>query len=146
MAGKEKNQMSDEAKMLAELGCVPMTSEALSRMSLNPYDQLFICRLMSMRDAAAKDEMYTAVAEIVIAQNKRMFDALEDQTKLMRGMSLDISSIKDRLAADELALKLITERLDAKKQRLEAVEGEIQCIKKKVQTIERQVKGIQKKM
>jgi hypothetical protein len=140
----QKPKTPSEAEQMAELGCVPMSSEALSKMSLNPYDQLFICRLMTMRDDAAKDEMYNAVAEVVVAQNKRMFEALDEQTKLMKGMVADIADIKTRLTADEGTLRAVIQRLNDKKKRIDGLELDVKNIKKRLGVVERGIKTFKK--
>lgn len=112
----------------AELGPVIMSSEALSKMSLNPYDQLFICRLMGMRDEAVKDEMATALAEVLAAQNKRMFETLDDQTKLIKGIALDISEIKNRLNEDEKQLAEMVKQVKSIHKRLGIVETKVKGI------------------
>jgi len=124
---------------MAELGCVPMTAEALAKMSLNPYDQLFICRLMSMRDEAAKDEVYQAVAEVVANLTRKMFDTLEQQTKLIKAISLDMADLKTRLTEDEGKLRGVIQRLDEKRKRLDALEVDVKSIKKRLGTVERAV-------
>ncbi|HPB04249.1 MAG TPA: hypothetical protein PLH00_05375 [Bacteroidaceae bacterium] len=120
----KKADLSDPA-LMAELGCITMSSEALSKMSLNPYDQLFICRLMNLRDEAAKDEMFAAIAEVVAAQNRMMFDGLGEQTALIKGMAIDIAHIKTALSGHE--------------DRLKNAEDEIYHIKRRVRAIERKV-------
>jgi|WetSurSiteA1Bulk_404760.scaffolds.fasta_scaffold37226_3 DNA repair exonuclease SbcCD ATPase subunit len=129
---------------MAELGCVPMTPEALSKMSLNPYDQLFICRLMSMRDEAAKDEVYQAVAEVVANLTRKMLDSIDQQTKLMKAMSTDIADIKTRLTEDEGKLRTVIQRLDDKKKRLDGLESEVKDMKKRLGTVERTIKTFKK--
>lgn len=137
----QKSKTSSEAEQMAELGCVPMPSEALSKMSLNPYDQLFICRLMTMRDDAAKEEMYNAVAEVVAAQNRMMFKELGEQTALIKAIALDVADIKTRLAADEEKLRNVFQRLDDKKKRIDTLESDVKNIKKRLGTVERVVKN-----
>lgn len=137
----QKSKTSSEAEQMAELGCVPMSSEALSKMSLNPYDQLFICRLMTMRDDAAKEEMYNAVAEVVAAQNRMMFKELGEQTALIKAIALDVADIKTRLAADEEKLRNVFQRLDDKKKRIDTLESDVKNIKKRLGTVERVVKN-----
>lgn len=131
MAVKKRPVVIDDPEMLAELGCVPMTDEAISKMSLNPYDQLFICRLLSTRDESVKEEL----AEIVIAQNKKMFSILDAQTEIIKEIARDIVDIKDRLKKiedkqhyDELKLTSIDERLKAKKDRIEVLEKQMQVL------------------
>jgi len=122
---KKKPVDIQDPEAIAELGCVPMSSEAKSQMSLNPYDQLFICRLMNLRDDAVKEEMSTALAEVLVAQNKRMFETLDEQTKLMKEVAIDISEIKNRLNDDEKQLAAITKQVKSIHKRLVAVEGKV---------------------
>lgn len=137
MNDKLKNPVSS-AKELAELGCVHMSEEARSKMSLNPHDQLFICRLMTMRDDATKDEL----AEIVLAQNTKMFAMLDEQTRLIMGMSIDINSIKIHIATHDGELRHLNTRLDIKKKRLDDVEGDVKHIKKRILSLENKIKAI----
>lgn len=130
MTDQRKQIDADDPKALAELGCVPMSNEALKKMTLNPYDQLFICRLMTMRDEAAKDEMATALAEVVAAQNRMLFNELGEQTTMIKNMAVDVAHIKTTLVNVE--------------KRLGEAEIDILLIKKKIGMLERKVKSLEK--
>jgi uncharacterized coiled-coil protein SlyX len=122
---KKKPVDIQDPEAIAELGCVPMSSEAKSQMSLNPYDQLFICRLLNLRDDAVKEAMSTALAEVIDARDRHMFETLDKQTKLIEGVAVDVSEIKNRLNKDEKQLAAITKQVKSIHKRLVAVEGKV---------------------
>lgn len=146
---KKLAKLETPEEISAELGHVFMSSESIAKMSLNPYDQLFICRLMSMRDEAIKDEISTALAEVLAAQNKRMFDTLDEQTTLIKGIATDVLIIKQDLASvkrkqeeDERVMLEFDKRLCAKKERLGKIEKEVTGLKRRLGVIEKQVKSL----
>jgi len=122
---KKKPVDIQDLEAIAELGCVPMSSEAKSQMTLNPYDQLFICRLMNLRDDAVKEEVSAALAEVIDARDRHMFETLDKQTKLIEGVAVDVSEIKNRLNKDEKQLAAITKQVKSIHKRLVAVEGKV---------------------
>lgn len=132
----EKPNDINDPKMLSELGCVPMSSEALAKMSLNPYDQLFICRLMTMRDDAAKEELYLAVAEVVAAQNKMMFDNVAAQTTMIKNIATDISDIKKDITNILERLEDVEDQVTVEERKQKEFEKELGLLKKEVATLQ----------
>jgi len=126
----------NDPKMLSELGCVPMSSEALAKMSLNPYDQLFICRLMTMRDDAAKEELYRAVAEIVAAQNKMMFDNVAEQTTMIKNIAEDISDIKKDITNILERLEDVEDQVTVEEQKQKEFDKKLTDLEKEVAMLE----------
>jgi chemotaxis regulatin CheY-phosphate phosphatase CheZ len=101
--GKPKLDLKDEINRL-------MTPDAAKELQgLSPTFQQFLIRWIDLRDFALMDEvkefiekLYTKdneqmcknIAEIVIAQNKKMFNILDKQTLLLEKIGKDILEIK----------------------------------------------------
>ena len=116
---------ANEKKIIDELKAVPITDKTREEIRWNIAEQQFLVRLINLRDEAAKEEMYDALAEVIAAQNKRMFEALEEQTKIITAIAIDVSDIKIHLDTHDAELKRLNERLYI-------VERKIKSLSKKI--------------
>lgn len=139
-----------------------MTPEAIKELgSLTPTMQQFLLRWQEHRDMILGDQIkeemkdflldiYEAdnekicknIAEIVTAQNKRMFDALTMQTTMISDIASNISLIKMdindirkrltvlevKLADDELKIATIDEQLKSKGERINTLECQMRVL------------------
>ena len=126
MTTKKQPTKIDDPALLAGIGCVPMTDEATSKMSLNPYDQLFICRLMNLRDEERDDVTAKKLATALGAfwdeallyfegQNKGVVGQLEIQTqyiKDVKGKMFDLGKKQDVIQKDITAIKKQVDTLE----------------------------------
>lgn len=126
-AGKPKVDLKDEINRL-------MTPDAAKELhGLSPTFQQFLIRWIDLRDFALMDEvkefiekLYTKdneqmcknIAEIVIAQNKKMFNTLDKQTFLLEKIGKDILEIK----CDIVEIKT---RLDNHEKRIIILESKV---------------------
>ena len=117
---KPKLDLKDEINRL-------MTPDAAKELQgLSPTFQQFLIRWIDLRDFALMDEvkvfiqdlykkdneqMCKNIAEIVVAQNKRMFDTLNKQTLLLEKIGQDIIEIKTRLDEHEKRIRILEARL-----------------------------------
>jgi hypothetical protein len=149
MNGKSKEEKK-EVNIMNEVNRVPMTQESRARMTLNIYDLQYLIRLQDLSNDAFREElkklyeedndtMCKNIAEIVEAQNKILFKAIENQTNVIEVVAKDISiikkdiiNIKDRLEIiedsvekDENEIKLIKNRCDERLERIEIIEKDL---------------------
>jgi hypothetical protein len=104
-----------------KLSDVPISDHVRNGMTLKIEDHQFLVRLLNLHMDVTLENM----AEIVIAQNKRMFEMFDELKK-----SIDILNV----SIDELRLcnKQFRERLDADEQILSNHEKRIQDLEKRL--------------
>ena len=107
----KKPTPTDDPDLQSELGCVPMSKEALAKMSLNPYDQLFICRLLNLRDDAIKDEISQSLADVLLAHFNQVFKAQDSQNKQLTDIASDIKDIKSDIKETKTKIAKIEQQV-----------------------------------
>lgn len=131
MTAKKKPANVNDPDFLAEVGCVPMTDEAVSKMSMNPYDQLFLCRLMSMRDESVKEDMKKFLEDIYVKDNESLckdvsevvsrelaetlspvWKTLENFATYQKQLVEDVGHIKERIGEMETSLSNVKKEVD----------------------------------
>ena len=137
-----------------------MTPQAVKELKdLSPTMQQFLLRWQDKRDMILGDqlkdelkeflaeihekdnaEVCKNVAEIVVSQNKRMFDAFASQTALIESIASDITLIKGDISTIDERLSNIEKRLDLDEQNIKTVESKLQLKKERIDNLEAQVK------
>ena len=137
-----------------------MTPQAVKELKeLSPTMQQFLLRWQDKRDMILGDqlrdelkeflaeihekdnaEVCKNVAEIVVSQNKRMFDAFASQTALIESIASDITLIKGDIATIDERLSNIEKRLDLDEQNIKTVESKLQLKKERIDNLEAQIK------
>jgi hypothetical protein len=155
MSAKKKLNEVTDPDFLAEIGCVPMTDEAISKMTMNPYDQLFLCSLMSRRDDVVKEDLKDFlqdlydqdndmicknIAEIVTSQNKKMFEAFSEQNKLIGIIAKDIRSIKSDITDIKDRLEIIEDKVEEEEKRINDFDVKLKSETLRIETLEKEVK------
>jgi len=142
---KKKPSKVDDPELLAELGDVPMTDEAISKMSLNPYDQLFICRLLNLRDEAKDMEMeeklkrfiegfWKTAAEHISNLYAGIGDQLAAQNKSIDKIQATVTSVKEKVEGLEKKFgDLVKEVDDIRDHKIVDIEGALTGLKKDFQ-------------
>lgn len=158
--------MTDKQKKITEEGVLKadmeqlMTPQAVKELgALSPTMQQFLLRWQDKRDMilgdqlkeelkefllkvyeADNDAMCKNIAEIVTAQNKKIFEVMDSQTRIIESIARDISTIKndiinikDRLELientveeDEKQIKIIQSRCDERLERIEKIEQKVE--------------------
>ena len=83
---------------------IPVSAKTRKGMSLTSDDTQYLGRMLTVMDDSWNDafdksiaELTKALAEVIQAQNDRMFETLEAQNKLIMQIRDDVILIKDRL-------------------------------------------------
>jgi hypothetical protein len=127
-----------------------MTPEAAKEINLNPSTQQFLIRFLDLRDEVISDklkewlkqaqeeksdDLCKDIAEVVAAQNRRMFTSLKEQTTLLSGISdnialiqSDITNIKDRLLIIEKKQKTDEDKIADMEEDLEELNEKIELV------------------
>jgi septal ring factor EnvC (AmiA/AmiB activator) len=132
--GKPKLDLKDEIRRL-------MNPEAAKELNgLSPTFQQFLIRWIDLRDFAIMDEMKEFVqklyekdneqmckniAEIVVAQNRKIFDTLEEQTGLLKKIEENIIDIKSDIVDIKRDIVDIKRRLDNHEKRIKVLESKL---------------------
>jgi uncharacterized protein YpuA (DUF1002 family) len=129
----KNTRIKPKADLKDEINRLMTPSAAKELLGLSPTFQQFLIRWTDLRDSAMMDEvkefvqklyekdneqMCKNIAEIVVAQNRRIFSTLEKQTNLLHKIGddileikSDISKIKDRLEDHEKRIKILEGKL-----------------------------------
>jgi hypothetical protein len=118
----KKPTTTDDPELQTELGCVCMSKEALAKMSLNPYDQLFICRLLNLRDDAVKDEISQSLADVLLAHFNQVFKAQDAQNNQLGEIARDIKDIKFDIKDIKTRLKEVENQVTEEEKRITRLE------------------------
>jgi len=130
MATKKPTKIDDPG-MMAEIGAVPMQKEMLEKMSMNPYDQLFMCRLMSMRDDAIKEDLED------LLKDTRADDIKSISSDICSQMAEVLSPIQLRLESIDAGIKEIKSRLEELEEQLQVVKQEVHTEDQRIASLER---------
>lgn len=120
---KKATAIIDEAKILEEIMSVPMTERSRKEMTLNIADHQFLCRLMTVRDDANREELRKYLKEIYLADNKQL---CENVSKVIaKEVAETISPIWQKLEDLAKGQKEISDTLIAMNKRMKVIEDQV---------------------
>ena len=118
---------------------VPVSAVTRNGMSLNPDDQKWIKVLLDLQNDSFNEafdvnikQLTCALAEVIQAQNDRMFTILEEQNKMIHGIQEDIKDIKQSIEHLNLDIKDIRLEIKAVKVEVKGISLEIENLQNRI--------------